>query len=966
MEIQPFDEQADGPFNPNEGLSSSLSSLSREPSDASSDFSDLLHAWEAELELMQEVGKAQMSQRASDVAGASTSTSTGDTGISVDDSGAGGSGSSDADKAGTSIDTGSSTPSCCSLNFTQARSTPSLPLMKPARSSSTTTTSAAATTTTSTAAAQPKMASSPRTPRSPHQTPMENAGFGASFRGNCHSARSSVSRATGSHPRAVGQRRAAFVAGSIASVVQRKPGSSRTPGRDILLPRLPAPALDLIVPALPPATRAALRCTCKALRAVVDTHTHSLTLRPDRRAADDLNRRGTKAFVVFPALRCATVILAGSCSGPTTAAAATAGTTSPATATATATDVVAAASASTSSAPAGSTARSRRCAAACAEEGESAPRAAPPLPLSGWLVVCGVGRCLTSLQMHVGDIALVEDLAMSMTHPHLQRLELFIGRTGNPHGSPPVVQFMAGMFPGLRHLGMTWAGGTLDGTCGTGAAAPPPFVSPSAGSRRLFLDGRPRLGPLLLGAVVALVHLESLELRGFLIDTEGHAIVTRHWPCAAGRLQRLVLGDIHLMVPTSAPPDMQLADLVGACTQLRELHIDIRLPAASGMPGLAAGAGPGGIAAAALLIRLMHASRDVRTIRPEMLPVSLTRLCLPGVCLISPTDLAPLSRLANLACLQLTALGPGAGDHLQALQELRLVDCFWRQLLNMLPWRQQPQPQPQPQQQPAPPGRSAAPAAAVPQQPQQQPQQQQSRPAVRSNAPALAWQGRERQPQGVGQRAAERMPTSVAAAATGPAPAPGPPSDGGGHQDGRDQQEELAAADNLHDSRRFVETSSPAPSSPPSSSSPAAAAAAAVGDESSWAGPASAGAGVCCNPSACGQLKVLQVTVCERLDDWEASDRALLARVGKALLPLVDGGCQVRLKVAHNAQPNIWNESDEDGKPWEPVAVWRHIKAAQNLRRLKVETKALAERMARGRQMQAARRKEKEFVFLDR
>ncbi|GIL84636.1 hypothetical protein Vretifemale_13284 [Volvox reticuliferus] len=560
--------------------------------------------------------------------------------------------------------------------------------------------------------------------------------------------------------------------------------------------------------------------------------------------------------------------------------------------------------------------------------------------------------------MHVGDIALVEDLAMSMTHPHLQRLELFIGRTGNPHGSPPVVQFMIGMFPGLRHFGMTWAGGSQDATSGGGAGgggggdgggggaggAPPAVGSLSHGSRRLFLDGRPRLGPLLLGAMVTLVHLESLELRGFLIDTEGHAIVTRHWSRVAGRLQRLVLGDIHLMVPTTAPPDMQLGDLLDACTQLRELHMDICLPAASGMPGLAAAGGPGGIAAAALLIRLMYASRDVRTIRPEMLPVSLTRLCLPGVCLISATDLAPLSRLGNLTSLELTALGPGAGDHLRALQELRLVDCFWRHLLNMLPWRQQQH------QQPAVPGRSAVAGAAVP---QQQPQQQQPRPAV----------------------------ASVAAAAA----AGSPPAVSDVQQDGQRGHEQRRAG-SLDNTGRSAATSTSTSQTPATATAaagglaqqaallrPADGAAAGgsgggggggKGDESSSAGPA--GAGVCCQPSACGQLKVLQVTVCERLDDWEASDRGLLVRVGKALLPLVDSGCRVQLKVAQNAQPNIWNESDEDGKPWEPVAVWRHIKAAQNLRRLKVETKAQAERMARGRQMQAARRKEKEFVFLDR
>lgn len=70
--------------------------------------------------------------------------------------------------------------------------------------------------------------------------------------------------------------------------------SHRPAARDILLPRLPAPALDLIVPALPPATRAALRLCCRQLRALVDAHTQSLTLRPDRGAADALNRRGAK------------------------------------------------------------------------------------------------------------------------------------------------------------------------------------------------------------------------------------------------------------------------------------------------------------------------------------------------------------------------------------------------------------------------------------------------------------------------------------------------------------------------------------------------------------------------------------------------------------------------------------------------------------------------------------------------
>ncbi|GIM10962.1 hypothetical protein Vretimale_14576, partial [Volvox reticuliferus] len=308
MEIQPFDEQGDGAYNPRDGLRSSLSSLSRESSGASSNFSELFNAWEAELELMDEVGKTQMPQRASGAAGASTSTNTRDAGVGLGDNGAStsasasGGGSGDADDIDAGIDSVTSIPSG-SPHLSQTQSTPSLPSRKPRRLTTATSISSQSTTT-----------NSPKTPGPPHRTSLA-AGFGATSRGSCYSARSSVSRATWGS--AQGWRRAAFVAGSIASAGNtRKPGSS-TPGRDILLPRLPSPALDLIVPALPAATRAALRCTCKALRTLVDTHTHALTFRPDRRAADDLNRRGTKAFAVFPALRRATVVLAGSCSGPT-------------------------------------------------------------------------------------------------------------------------------------------------------------------------------------------------------------------------------------------------------------------------------------------------------------------------------------------------------------------------------------------------------------------------------------------------------------------------------------------------------------------------------------------------------------------------------------------------------------------------------------------------------------------------
>eukprot|EP00198_Chlamydomonas_reinhardtii_P011199 XP_001700536.1 predicted protein [Chlamydomonas reinhardtii] len=212
--------------------------------------------------------------------------------------------------------------------------------------------------------------------------PSRAGGGGA---GNCISgtaARGTRSSEGGDAAAAAGaswRRRAAFVAGSVSvSASQRSLQLSPRPAaRDILLPRLPAPALDLIVPALPPATRAALRLCCRQLRALVDAHTQSLTLRPDRGAADALNRRGAKAYQVFPALRHVTL-----------------------------------------------------------------------------------------------------------------RLDLSIGRSGMAHATPPVVQFM-----------------------------------------------------------------------GFIIDTEGNAVLARHWPLLAPRLTRLVLRGLHLMVPTDMAQGEQLGEL---------------------------------------------------------------------------------------------------------------------------------------------------------------------------------------------------------------------------------------------------------------------------------------------------------------------------------------------------------------------------------------------------------------------
>ncbi|KAG2427832.1 hypothetical protein HXX76_012153 [Chlamydomonas incerta] len=735
------------------------------------------------------------------------------------------------------------------------------------------------------------------------------------------------------------RRRAAFVAGSVSvSASHRRLALPPRPAaRDILLPRLPAPALDLVVRALPAATRAALRLCCRQLRGLVDAHTQCLTLRPDRRAADALNRRGAKAFQMFPALRQATLVLAGSHSG---ASGPSLGGGRGGSVAGAATGQDGAGSAASAGGAGGAGARRLGRAASAggagrrAGAGQQGARAqvSPLLPLSGWLVVCGTAECLTSLTLHVGDVALLEDLALSVTHPHLQRLDLSIGRSGMAHATPPVVQFMVGVLQGLRHLRVAWAGPQAD------AAA---TSSLAHGPRRLFLDGRPRLGPLLLAALADLPQLSSLELQGFIIDTEGNAVLARHWPLLAPRLRRLVLRGLHLMVPTDMAPGEQLGELLAACGGLQELHADLCLPAALGMmPG-----GGGGAAAAALLLSLMYAARDVKAVKLELLPTSLTRLCLPGVTVSSREGLEALARLRRLTVLELAGLAAGAGEFLPALQELRLSECGWRQVVDMLPWRP-PQPQPQARLALQPPspggGADAGPAPAG--------------PAAEEGAGAgAAGTAAADAVQVAGlQLPAAPAPAATAAQRRAPAPLllPGQNADAGGAAAAGGAGHPPGSAQPSPRPWQAADGAAPQVASP---HTPVSAAAAARSPGGSAGGRPAAAA-----------LQLLEVVCAERLDDWHAPDRTLLARVARGLLPLVDAGCRVQLKVAPDAQPHIWNESDVDGKPWEPAAVWRHIKAAQNMRRLQAETSALAERLARGRLLQAQRRRDKEHFFVDR
>lgn len=69
--------------------------------------------------------------------------------------------------------------------------------------------------------------------------------------------------------------------------------------------------------------------------------------------------------------------------------------------------------------------------------------------------------------------------------------------------------------------------------------------------------------------------------------------------------------------------------------------------------------------------------------------------------------------------------------------------------------------------------------------------------------------------------------------------------------------------------------------------------------------------------------------------------------------------------MAEEVVRESWSVLDHDGV-WEVATVWQRIREAQRVRRLRAETSAAAERMARGRQLQAARRRGKEHVFCDR
>ncbi len=77
---------------------------------------------------------------------------------------------------------------------------------------------------------------------------------------------------------------------------------------------------------------------------------------------------------------------------------------------------------------------------------------------------------------------------------------------------------MVGVLSHLTHLRVAWSGPS-----GMAAAT----AALAHGPRRLFLDGRPRLGPLLLSSLVDLPRLESLELQvGF---GTGRAVLWKVW-----------------------------------------------------------------------------------------------------------------------------------------------------------------------------------------------------------------------------------------------------------------------------------------------------------------------------------------------------------------------------------------------------------------------------------------------------
>lgn len=53
--------------------------------------------------------------------------------------------------------------------------------------------------------------------------------------------------------------------------------------------------------------------------------------------------------------------------------------------------------------------------------------------------------------------------------------------------------------------------------------------------------------------------------QGFLIDTEGHAVLARQWPSLGPRLRRVKLSRLHLMVSTNTPEVRQRAATLCTC-----------------------------------------------------------------------------------------------------------------------------------------------------------------------------------------------------------------------------------------------------------------------------------------------------------------------------------------------------------------------------------------------------------------
>ncbi len=63
--------------------------------------------------------------------------------------------------------------------------------------------------------------------------------------------------------------------------------------------------------------------------------------------------------------------------------------------------------------------------------------------------------------------------------------------------------------------------------------------------------------------------------QGFLVDTEGHAVLARHWPALGSRLRRLKLSQLHLMVSTNTPEVRERAHCHAA--RMRTTHFRISL-----------------------------------------------------------------------------------------------------------------------------------------------------------------------------------------------------------------------------------------------------------------------------------------------------------------------------------------------------------------------------------------------------